>query len=380
MKTTKRRWFLALLIFILTISASSVGVTQTTRDKWLQPFASTSIWNMPIGANAVYVPAGLQNAQSTGVDINLLYKVSANSPERPIYDPASWERRASGSAVADPNRRKTMPIPDNLIVPDALPPDTPNNASAFLLPDGKTLVQINPLARTRIGGPVYGWVTPDISIYGDGILGGHGGSGLSSIGGTIRLNELTGIAPIRHALQLQVWAKKYLSYNNDATRGYRWPAVTADDYASSSYLGTNPALEMGALLALPPSVTAASLTLQTNIGRKLFKALQDYGGYIVDDTNWDAHAISVEAGVEAEVAVTGYTFEQGSGALHDDLNELFRALAVVNNNSAATIGGGGTPRQPLAPPISPASAGHLIPCLWAFYGADGCSQTHSVSP
>ena len=111
---------------------------------------------------------------------------------------------------------------------------------------------------------------------------------------------------------------------------------------------------MGALLALPPSVTAASLRLQTNIGRKLFNALQDYGGYIVDDTNWDAHVISVEAGVEAEVAVTGYAFEQGSGALHDDLNKLFRALAVVNNNRAATIGGGGTPRQPLAPPISSA--------------------------
>ncbi|GEM_PF-3397863 len=324
-----------------------------TRDKWLQPFASNSIWNMPVGSNAAYVPAGLQDASFTGTDVNLLYNVPAGSPERPIYDPASWEHRASGTAVADPNRRKTIPIPDDLLVADAAPPNTPNNASAFLLPDGKTVVQISPLTRTQNGGPVYGWVSQDINIYGDGITGGHAGSGLSSIGGTIRKGELTGSAPIKHALQLEVWAQQYLSYNNDGTSGYRWPANRADSYAASTYHGKNPALEMGALLALSPSATVDSLGLKTEIGKKLFHALQDYGGYVVDDTAWNADTIGIEYGVDEEVkAAYGYTLDQYSGAIHDDFNKLFTALNVVNNNSATNIGGGGTPRQPLDPPIS----------------------------
>jgi hypothetical protein len=121
MKTMKLHWLISLLTFILTISTLSVGVTQTytptstpttvssTRDKWLQPFASNSIWNMPIGSNATYVSAGLQAGGFTGVDVNLLYKVPTGSPERPIYNPYSWAHRAQGTKVADPNRRKTIP-------------------------------------------------------------------------------------------------------------------------------------------------------------------------------------------------------------------------------------------------------------------------------
>jgi hypothetical protein len=36
-----------------------------------------------------------------------------------------------------------------------------------------------------------------------------------------------------------------------------------------------------------------------------------------------------------------------------DIQRLAKALYVVSNNSATSIGGGGTPRQPLAPAIAP---------------------------
>jgi hypothetical protein len=36
-----------------------------------------------------------------------------------------------------------------------------------------------------------------------------------------------------------------------------------------------------------------------------------------------------------------------------DIQKLVKALYVVNNNTATTIGGGGVPRQPLAPAIAP---------------------------
>jgi hypothetical protein len=35
-----------------------------------------------------------------------------------------------------------------------------------------------------------------------------------------------------------------------------------------------------------------------------------------------------------------------------DMDRLFLALAVVDNNTATSVGGGGTPRQPLAPPFA----------------------------
>jgi hypothetical protein len=35
------------------------------------------------------------------------------------------------------------------------------------------------------------------------------------------------------------------------------------------------------------------------------------------------------------------------------MQKIVQALSVVNNNTSAAIGGGGTPRQALAAPIAP---------------------------
>ena len=39
------------------------------RDPWLWPFASNSIWNMPIGSEARYVPAGLKAQGGFDLDV-----------------------------------------------------------------------------------------------------------------------------------------------------------------------------------------------------------------------------------------------------------------------------------------------------------------------
>lgn len=110
---------------------------------------------------------------------------------------------------------------------------------------------------------------------------------------------------------------------------------------------------MGALLAIPPGVNEASMNLQTPAARKLFRALQDYGAYIVDDTAWNAYAFGVQDEAIAEFQrVYGYSFDGSNGPFHDDINKLFSALAIVDNNSADSVGGGGTPRAPLAPPFA----------------------------
>ena len=46
-----------------------------------------------------------------------------------------------------------------------------------------------------------------VSLLSNGSLGAHGGSGLSAVGGMIRLGELLPSAPpIRHAIKLELFA------------------------------------------------------------------------------------------------------------------------------------------------------------------------------
>jgi len=302
---------------------------------------------MPIGSDAHFTPANIQKAHWVGADVEYLYQSKADDPARLVYVPGTWgPGRCTGTRP-----QGTLQIPDNLLVPDATKNSTPNNPAAFLMPDRKTLVQLNPLTRCSWGGNVYGWRTEDVSIYGDGIRGGHGGSGLSSIGGSIRLGEITGTKPIRHALKINLWSNKYLYYSS-SNPGYRWPADRADSYAARNYKGTNPQLVMGALLAISSHVTAARLGLQTPAGRKLFKALQNYGGYVVDDSGGDTHYLSVEKGVLEEFRSTfGYDFYGMSGAFYNDLMKLFTALNIIDNNGPNNVSGGGKPRVSLAPPI-----------------------------
>ncbi len=334
----------------LAISDCSIG---PLRDKHKQPFSCGSIWNRPIGSSARYLPAGIGIASSHHGDENYYIVTDDSDPVVSWYDPKNW---GSGRCNPETKLNGSIHVPFNLTVPDAAPHNTPNNAAAFLQPDGRTLIQMTALARCIAGGPVFGYAVPGYptsyeNIYGMGITGGHGGSGLSSIGGMIRLGELlTSSEPIQHALQLEVFGKKYL-YGQPP--GYRWPAVQADSYAfdlnsETHYAGTNPSLVMGVLLAIPPSVDEAMLKLLTVPGRKLFHALQDYGGYIVDDTAWDSHGLGIEKGVEEEFAVNyGYAFGGYSGDFHSDVNHLFQALQIVDNNAPSSIGGGGDPRKPL---------------------------------
>jgi hypothetical protein len=50
----------------------------------------------------------------------------------------------------------------------------------------------------------------------------------------------------------------------------------------------------------------------------------------------------------------GFTFNDNlldNSPWRRDIQRLMTALWVVNNNTPTSIGGGGTPRQPLAPPL-----------------------------
>lgn len=334
------------------------------RDPYKWPFASTSIWNMPIGSEAEYVHALLEPADGMTVDEDYIVMTPEEPLMRILKSEAGWSWTMSRCETTG-DSLFSAPIPQSFVVsPDTWDGVTPNAGLAVLMPDKKTIRQTQPFAHCEEGG--FGtsqYVFPDQDIYGDGLYGAHGGSGLSAIGGALRVGELTpNSGPIRHALKINLCAEKNIYYD-DETKGFRWPAVAADAGAAESYYTqrTYPASKecrMGALLALPAWMNLDSLNFETEPGRILARAFQDYGAYVVDATGWDVHAIITEWGPDGRVRDEfeknwGFSMVEFSeeSPWKRDVDKIFANLHVVVNNTEKTIGGGGTPRQPLAPPL-----------------------------
>ncbi|MFC4149999.1 hypothetical protein ACFO0M_27415 [Micromonospora mangrovi] len=327
-----------------------------SRSKLTWPFAAGSIWNTPIGSGARYVPVRI-GSKGLGTDEDWFVVTSARDPQVPTYRYASFTKgRCTGSipqpqAQWHPELGRPVRVPKDLVIPDATttPYATPNNSSAFLDPDGRTLHQFNVTARCRPGAPLYGYRVAKQDIYGDGINGGHLGSGLSSIGGSIREGELTGDGPIRHALKVDLWGNWL--YHDRATGGFRWPASLADSVAPTDYKGRSKALRMGSLLAIRPDVTPEQLKITDPVALKIFHALQDFGAYVVDTTGWDYNTLCVEMSAKTEFQRRHGTDISRYRPLQDAVNRMLGVIQVVDNNSPGTIGGGGTRRAPAAPPI-----------------------------
>ena len=333
----------------------------TTRDPLRWPFSPTSIWNTPIGSGAVYVPAQITPATAAGMTVDRdLIVMRPSAPALAVMtSTADWNNTMDRCPPSAPTLF-SAPVPDDFVFKPVLP-DTPNASAAILAADGRTLKQTQPFSRCTAGGPATShYDSADVDIAGDGITGAHGGSGLSAIGGTLRLGELRpGGPPVRHALKVELDAA--LNYGKCATYSscYRWPAVQADSYATTGYGGPNPALEPGALLAIPIGIDVASLGLETAAAAALAFTLQNYGAYVVDDTAWAVYALCVELGPDGDFTQQfqgDWGFSMTSSSKNSpwarDMDRLFGALAVVDNNAASAPGGGGTPLQPPAPPLA----------------------------
>jgi hypothetical protein len=349
--------------------AAMTDASAATRDPLKQPFASNSIWNMPIGSGAQYVTAGLKGNPGNNIWAGMPYV----DEEKIIMTPTAPATKLNLSTAAWSGKNRcsatgglllTVPMPSSYIVPN----NTQNNSAAILLSDKRTIVQTQPLTRCTAGaaGTSYAKFT-NVDLYGTGITGAHGGSGMSAIGGSIRLGEMRPgtLEGPRHALKVNVYAKEALYKCTTRANCYRWPAVTGDSYAVGFY-GTasnngNTAMKQGSLLAIPFSKSIASLALETTPAKQLAWTLQNYGAYIVDDTYAPGFALNAEGGPNGAktaefqkdwgFAMVGHV--QDNTAWRRDMQKIVQALSVVNNNTASTIGGGGTPRQPLAAPIAP---------------------------
>ena len=427
------------------VTGVRVGASERCRDRWLEPFSSDSIWNTAIGSGANFKAANLfADGDWRGMpgsfhnDQDFVVRTTHQDPLTTWINQGDWDpdTAAGGKCGTQKHPHSGKPcgsaagLTDGCITQIRLPKDwtsatdcdgpasasggncrSPgdqknNNAMALLLPDNETLVQMQPAYRcgfypkpllARWGNATDGGPTrfPNVtSIFGAGTYGAHGGSGLSSLGGSIRLGELLPGGSIAHALKIELTNWWYYSraqlqpptVENDGHTQYVWPATGSNGRFSNAtgtagtYNGTDRFLAPGALLAIPAS-QADSVKTTTPIGTKIKQAMVDYGSYIVDgaghgpspEPNRRNHvAICMDALVNAEmrrhynfsmtypagVSAPGLDPKQTPAAnqLFNDLLRIFRALHIVTNNRPGRVGGGGTPRHPPKPAICGAPA------------------------
>ncbi len=323
-----------------------------TRDKLKQPFASDSPWNMPLGADLVLVPANLPR---TFVSVDEEPVIMApGAPLRDAYENGDWP---ASCRVVGARWLGTVPVPDGYVVPPGSSTFKPNYAGGVLLQDGRTIMEMQYATRCADWAPLTMGIQRDRhDIYGSGVgfgVGGHGGSSLSGVGGSLRVWEVNGNDPIRHALKLTL----SVALLSQQEHGYRWPAANGDaSYNTpggfSEYLGSNPALRMGSLLAIPRAVDINALGLKTPMAKRLAWTLQNYGAYVVDSSPawWTGHLWAVEYGAQQGMrARWGYAMD--SGDMSADSLALLTLLQVVNDNGPGSVGGTGARVQPLLPPI-----------------------------
>lgn len=346
---------------ILLAQQGTQPVAAQYRNHLLQPFASTSIWNTPIGTGATTVSAGLAPA---------LYHASDWVTVDPIYlgmntgDPVktlSTRTTVNGTPGATVTPNYTIAAGTTVHVPPTLShTGTWNGIAGFVSSTDTTKAwQGQTLYLDAGGNPSWAYTKPlgQDDLLGAGLVGMHGGSAMSGIGGVIRAWEWNGTAPILHALSMNLYGRRFLS---TTTSGYRWPATKADSgYNTDLYPGqtgegqlltangtdnyygsANTNMKMGSLLCLPSGYNIAAITNPQV--QRIATALRDFGAYVVDNTARDVHAFSVESTVKSSWEGAGTTF-------HSELMTVVSNLLVVTNNASDAIGGGGSPIA--APPL-----------------------------
>ncbi len=344
------------------------------RDPYSWPFDTYSFWNMPIGTGATYTPQPVSPGHIDGIMVDLdILIMTPDETIRPVYGTIyKWIDGTNHTTRCQKATEKVwirLPVPDGYIT--TFYGTRPNNPGAILKADGRNIVQTQPFQVCSDSVITTGLIstgtsisrTEDTDLYGEGRLGNHGGSGLSSLGGAIRVGELApGAGPIRHALKISFPGNHYLYYDHVTNTGFRWPARKHDSNAAESYNSTEPEAKIGCLRAIPPWIDIDSLGLETEPGRKIAWTLQNYGAYQVEGVPWARMMIAAEDGPNGCVPVEfkqkyGYDFvtqDQSGNPWYRDMVRIMPHLHIVDNNGPGSVGGGGESLQPLAPELSPA--------------------------
>lgn len=366
----------------------------TFRNPYFQPFAEDSIWNTPIGSGATYSPANLEANPGGGSftpmpSLERVHIVMTPTAPVTVLNQSTVAWNSGNRCAATGGQLGTVRMPATYTVQDTHDSlGHQNDCAAWLAADLRTIQEAQPLARCTASqsGTVLQFAPPgNQDFYGQGVGGSHGGSDLSSIGGSIRVGELRPSGALdpythgpTHVLSGNLYGGRYFFRSTTASQLYRYPATVADGYGtqtsppgygtvSGATNVTNSQMVMGVLLAIPPSIDITTIGLLSDPGKQLAWTLQNYGMYIADDTAGDGYALAVEDGCNADGSQrrkeTEFFNDFGllmfdrwnhlnTNAWVHDYSLLMTKLSAVTNNTSTTKGGGGVPLQLLADDFS----------------------------
>ena len=308
------------------------GPCQAPADPFPNPFGKASALHRPIGSGAIYA------SDSHATTLNLR-RASFNN----INSNNGWGVNVYKSTYADPYVRVTAGGPYNQGLPVSLrvPAEAHNQSTT----DATVVIHD---ATTNITHEFYYWRwnngRPTASIYhqwnirGAGHTGpggarvGSSASGVAGMFGLVRGHEVNVAGyKVQHALQMALDGRGTCGMM--LKKQVVWPASSTDGFCNS---GDNcrGQIPYGALLALPPSVNIDSLGL-SEPGKRLAKAIQDYGIYVVD--NSQCPTLRGDQFIASNV----------KQALTNDMRKVYpRLRMVLNNDSRQSVAGGGTARAP----------------------------------
>ncbi len=299
-----------------------------------RPFAATSAWNTKIPTTATYRDEPLlrvtnttwANSGSYGIK---LYTTDSTKYNVTITYPAGYNCHPGGTvslrAAANPD------------CSDITPPAGSDGTISFLdAQNNKTFdfwqVQGTGCTRTASAGVAH---TLDGTGYGlpNGCNSGTKPSPagiraawVSAAAGLVRGWHFGSGAVIDHAIAVSFRNDQLKPPTCGSTNAIFPVAVWQDSGACYDYTGT---MAMGTRLAIPRTVDLTTLNLQSDIGRKLAKAAQDYGFYVVDRHYGDS-ALTVYASENEVTSTQLAALRNYPGKAEQDLNRIKNALRVVN--------------------------------------------------
>ena len=322
------------------------------RDLFLQPFSSTSIWNLPIATGATFESAtGTRTASLLAGDP--VTWLNQGTYSHPVARATESDPLAVVTDYNDARRSAQYRIPASAQIATGT-----DRHLHVVAPDGRTIHEAWDMTRQSSTGYRVGrHETVDLAGSGMGPSNGTRAYGGSAVGGLVRAWEVdpghpayTGV--IRHPIAMALRDDQlYYSGGNhgyDAagygtSKGYVWPATEQDANAGWAYSGKVP---MGTYFAIPSSVDLTTLGL-TKEGMMLARAYQDYGGYVTDRAG-----ATILAYVEPSAPSTFGSTLLGPSWSAADLRKIRQQLRAVTNNTAATPNGG-TLAAPRRAPLLP---------------------------
>lgn len=362
------------------------------------------------GSNGVSLPTGTINvASTTGFNIpgSITITIGSNTTVVAYTNIAGNSftgctggtgTLATGNVVGQ--WLSSIPYNQSLIVPSSTDNYPPAFIGATTDGTGNLRYEGGNFAHCTNGAlPTAGHFGSRGTIIDDATGGASGGSGLSTLYGTIRYLEFTNgtdgstatvggytFPCIRHCLRIDLRTTD-LSVGTvppgtpggalaplATAPGYRWPANKADSgYNSASdpnyYSNSVAAICEGALLAIPWTVDLNTLGLTTKPAKQLAWTFQNFGCRPANTQHGSTWAIATEwsvgtGGATQRVAIAppltdtsseffnlfGFPMYASPGsAFAIDMNIIITNLQVVDNDTQTNIGGGGTPLTYAAP-------------------------------